>query len=255
MTSENFCTNRIKASLFPIYQPIHFQRCVKKTIEIRRSSACVDRHCRCIARGVNRIDQPKTERDCVYWRALSSRRARWLLAFLFVGTLGCRAEDSTAPKSSKTAIKTTTKANSLEAPVTKEETSNRRLPAPLMPRARPVSGFAEEREHPCDGLVDRVCALLGQGSEECGEARNRLERRGPDLREDRCQGALDWYRTHVEGGRRSRPCRTLAATLCQKNGPATNSCVTATERAKKGGHDERSKAACRAELLLMKGFL
>ena len=204
---------------------------------------------------MSQTKQPKTACDWACWRILGSHRARWFIAFVFVGTLGCRAEDSSAPESSKRTVTTTTKANPFEPPATKEKTRIRRLPAPLMPRSRPVSGFSEERERPCDGLVDRVCALLGQGSEECGEARNRLERRGRDLREDRCQAALDWYRTHVEGGRRSRPCRTLAAAQCRRNGMDSTSCVTATERANKGGLDERSKAACHADLLILKAFL
>jgi len=169
--------------------------------------------------------------------------------------LGCRAESSSASKSPKTTSKTASKANALGTQAINDKTNVRRLPAPLMPRSRPVSGFTEERERPCDGLVDRVCALLGPGSEECGEARNRLERRGRDFREDRCQAALDWDRTQFEGARRGRPCRILAAALCQKSGAESSNCAAATERASKGGLDGRSKAACQADLLLLKAFL
>ncbi len=129
----------------------------------------------------------------------------------------------------------------------------KRLPPPLRPNAsRRAGGSSDAEIRPCAELVNKVCALLSEGAEECGEARGRIERRPGTVRDERCERALEWYFSHVEQAKRVKPCMLLADAKCKAFGAASNSCVNA--RADVAHLKGELGRACLAELLLFKGM-
>jgi len=91
-----------------------------------------------------------------------------------------------------------------------EARRRRRLPPPLRPNAYQGLQPQDTDIRPCTELVNKVCALLSEGAEECGEARSRIERRPGTVRDDQCERALSWYFKHVEQAKRVLPCALLA---------------------------------------------
>lgn len=136
----------------------------------------------------------------------------------------------------------------------KPKKKRRRLPPPLRPEGSRRE-HTEEVTRPCTILVNHVCALLSEGAEECTEARTRIHRRPGTVKDQRCTQALEWYRKHIEDApkrRRIRPCKLLAVAKCAVYGKDSAGCAHAksdiAHLAKTLDH------ACRADLLLFKGF-
>ena len=130
----------------------------------------------------------------------------------------------------------------------------RRLPPPLRPSTQEGPPSAELHDTPCDVLVNRVCALLSEGAEECTEARGRVDQRPPRVDDDACAEALDWFRINVEEIKRGRqPCALLKDVKCKSFGEDSSACVMA-----KGDvahlKSEMHRNACLAELLMFMAF-
>ncbi|MFT5432493.1 MAG: hypothetical protein ACI9OJ_003192 [Myxococcota bacterium] len=141
-------------------------------------------------------------------------------------------------------------AGAADVPVVRKK--RERLPSPLRPRSRPThvapdAGGASA----CTQLVNKVCLLLTEGSEECGEARDRLKH-PRHLQQDRCLETLEWYEKRVENPKRVRPCRLAAQIKCRVYGSDSPLCKQAKRdfklMRKRLGH------ACKADLLLFKGL-
>ncbi len=137
--------------------------------------------------------------------------AAWTLA------AGCDRTTKPKPKSDE--------AEPVERPAPPPKPERRRLPPPLAPAG--ASSTADAEQQPCSELVNKVCALLSEGAEECGEARGRVERRPGTVRQSQCASAIDWYIEKVERPRRVRPCVLLAEAKCRAWGQDSTACVNA----------------------------
>ncbi len=171
---------------------------------------------------------------------------------------GCKSSDNTANK--RFTLMKGSKMDAgvfVQSDVKKAESppeKRRTLPPALTPKSKSGTAFASDNEEPCGVLTDRVCALLGQGAEECSMARSRVKRRARSVSHDRCQRTLDWYRLHTDDGRRGHACRHLSNTVCRLYGVESTECDVANTRAARGNLSEREKSTCWAELLLVKGL-
>jgi len=181
-----------------------------------------------------------------------------LACVLVVITVGCKSSDRTAKKRF-----TLLKGSKMDAGVSvlpdgkkvePLQVKRRTLPPALTPQSKAASSLSSDGEKPCGVLTDRVCALLGQGAEECAMARSRVKRRARSVSHERCQRTLDWYRLHTDDGRRGHACRHLSNTVCRLYGVESSECDLANERAARGHQSERYKSTCWAELLLVKGL-
>jgi hypothetical protein len=131
----------------------------------------------------------------------------------------------------------------------------RRMPPPLRPRMWTQPVVDRTRETSCTVLVNKVCAILSEGAEECTVARRRLERRPHTVSEPRCLSALNWFRNRVEKRKRVWECKLLAQAKCTAYGDESIACATATARL--GRREKKTpmrQAACRADLLLFNGL-
>jgi len=188
------------------------------------------------------------------------RMSKTVCNVLFVGfvlmAMGCKSSDSTQTK--RLTLLKGTKAdvgNAITPPPEPPNTIVRNvLPPALKPHQHVPPSFGAEGERPCGVLTDKVCALLGQGAEECAVARSRVKRRARSVSEERCQRTLDWYRIHTDEGRRGYACRHLSNALCRLYGQESSECVAANALASRGNLTEREKAACLADVLLVKGL-
>jgi len=128
----------------------------------------------------------------------------------------------------------------------------RRVPPPLGPRVGESAGATDDEVRPCLLLVNRLCALLSEGAEECGQARNRVVRRAGTVSEKRCESALAWYHINVENVSTVRACNLLARETCRDSGAESRRCANARLDAEqlRGEYD----SACLAQLLLLKGL-
>ena len=100
--------------------------------------------------------------------------------------------------------------------------------------------------------MNKVCALLSEGAEECAEARRHINAQSGTVQEQRCTSALNWYQKHVEDVKRRSVCGLLADVKCRAYGEEATSCVNA--RADVAHLSKTLSLACRAELLLFKAF-
>jgi hypothetical protein len=132
------------------------------------------------------------------------------------------------------------------------KTARKRLPPPLRPQTHVNRESPEHQEQPCALLVNKVCALLSHGAEECIQARSRLHRRPGSLHQEQCASALRRYRVQVEDSRHAKPCRLVAQTKCRAYGKDALGCINAKSDA--GYLSGTIIRACKAELLLFTGF-
>ena len=195
---------------------------------------------------------------------------RFLPIILLICLLGCSKKDNTAPQATtKTEplatkdVGTTSKSpapkNKTEAtPPRKAKTKRRpKLPPPLRPQYGDRSDLGDSPNRPCSVLVNKVCALLSEGAEECGEARSRLRNRPATLDQEQCREALTWFGQKIERNRRTEPCALLVGVTCRTFGQNTPSCANAKLDWKSMRKPKVRKAmgpACSANLLLIKGL-
>ncbi|HIA01937.1 MAG TPA: hypothetical protein EYN66_08510 [Myxococcales bacterium] len=165
-------------------------------------------------------------------------------------TSACRGRER-APETSPTAS-TAVKVGAPVKTAKKIRRVRKRLPPPLKPHTYSNRENADHQEQPCALLVNKVCALLSQGAEECTQARARLQRQAVSLHQEQCASALRWYRAQVEDVSIVRPCRLVAKTKCRAYGRDSARCASAKLDASR--MNAGMARACKAELLLFKGL-
>jgi len=167
--------------------------------------------------------------------------------FLVLALTSCRKK--TAPKAEKVVQKA-------KAVATGERQKTRPVRKRLLPPLRPRTGISresrEEQEQSCALLVNKVCALYSQGAEECRQARRRLRRRPGSLHQEQCSSALRWYRIQVEDSQFVQPCRLVVKEKCRAYGKDSPGCASA--KSDTGSAGLGLDRACKAELLMFKGF-
>ncbi|MBT9555041.1 MAG: hypothetical protein IV100_03380 [Myxococcales bacterium] len=126
-----------------------------------------------------------------------------------------------------------------------------KVPPPLP--LRPASPSVQvEATGPCVVLVDRVCDLLNSSSEECGEARRRLQSTYAPSMDPACQESLDFVRVQVDENLRVKPCTVLQDLRCANFRSRSPQCKVARKAVLHltKNHPEN----CIAELLLSRAF-
>ncbi len=137
-----------------------------------------------------------------------------------------------------------------EAPQTPRK-GRLKVPPPLP--LRPASPSVQvEATGPCVVLVDRVCDLLNPSSEECGEARRRLQSTYAPSMDPACQESLDFVRVQIDENLRVKPCTVLQDLRCANFRSRSPQCRTARKAVVHltKNHPEN----CIAELLLSRAF-
>lgn len=174
----------------------------------------------------------------------------WRCVLLLLALVSCRERPVLKTAPPKPVVAAAPDAHTPKRP----RKPRRRLPPPLRPSTQvgpPAKGL---RDTPCDVLVNRVCALLSEGAEECTEARARVDQRPTRVDDDACAEALDWFRMNVEETKRGRePCSLLVDVKCRSYGDESNACGAARSdvaHLKPALH----RGACLAELLMFMAF-